>query len=132
MTAPKLQIRVETTSEFFDGIDTDVSSSGTEESVEVLSVPDLETLSRILRETNLELIRTVAEHEPRSMRETARLVDRDIKNVSEDLHFLDEIGIISMDSAGRSRRPIVPYEEIEVDIPVGSNRNGSGPVRASG
>jgi len=116
-----LHIQVETTDEFFEQVKSDaaaVDEEGDINDVDVLSVPDLATLSRVLSKTNLELIRAIAEHEPGSMREAARLVERDIKNVSEDLNFLANLDIIEIETAGRAKRPVVPYDDIEVDIPV--------------
>jgi len=116
-----LHIQVETTDEFFEQVKSDAAGldeGGDVDDVDVLSVPDLATLSRVLSKTNLELIRSIAEHEPDSMREAARLVERDIKNVSEDLNFLAELDIVEIETAGRAKRPVVPYDDIEVDIPV--------------
>lgn len=133
MTGETLHIRLETTDEFFASIRDDASAVDDDEALyhlEVLSVPDLSTLSRILSRTNLELIRTIAEHEPDSMRETARLVDRDIKNVSEDLRFLERVGVLSTEEHGRAKRPRVPYDDIEIDIPVRPNSDGRDSVLA--
>jgi predicted transcriptional regulator len=115
-----LHIQIETTDEFFEQVKEDAAAidDGADVDVDVLSVPDLATLSRVLSKTNLELIQTVAEYEPDSMRETARLVERDIKNVSEDLNFLAEIGVVEIETDGRAKRPVVPYDDLEVDIPV--------------
>jgi predicted transcriptional regulator len=115
-----LHIQIETTDEFFEQVKEDASAidDGADVDVDVLSVPDLATLSRVLSKTNLELLQTVAEYEPDSMRETARLVERDIKNVSEDLNFLAEIGVVEIETDGRAKRPVVPYDDLEVDIPV--------------
>lgn len=127
MSNETLRIRVETTDEFFDAL-TDAAAAIEEgndvDDTEVVSVPDLATMSRVLSETNLELIRAIAEHDPSSMRETSRLVERDIKNVSEDLHFLHELGIVEIETTGRAKRPVVPYDDIEVDIPVRGDSDG--------
>lgn len=122
-----LHIQVETADEFFEQVKQDaaaVNEGSDIDDVDVLSVPDLATLSRVLSKTNLELIQAIAEHEPGSMREAARLVERDIKNVSEDLNFLAELDIVEIETDGRAKRPVVPYDDIEVDIPV-RERSGS-------
>ncbi|SDK15974.1 hypothetical protein SAMN05216226_1286 [Halovenus aranensis] len=41
----------------------------------------------------LELIQAIAEHAPESMREAARLVDRDVSDVHSDLKHLETLGI---------------------------------------
>lgn len=86
----------------------------------LLSVESTAAIDRILREPNLELIRAIAASEPESMRAAARLVGRDIKDVSRNLHELAELGVIDLEPAGQSKRPVVWYEEIGVRVPVGS------------
>ena len=81
-----------------------------------LSLPDEQALSRVFSAKNLELIRTIAEHEPGSMRETARLVDRGIKEVSQNLNELERLGLVEFEQDGRSKRPHVWYDEIDVVI----------------
>jgi predicted transcriptional regulator len=85
----------------------------------VLSLPDEQALSRVLSPANLELIRAISTSEPSSMREAARLVERDIKDVSRNLNELAELGVIRFETDGRSKRPVVWFERIEVDIAVG-------------
>lgn len=84
----------------------------------VLTIPDEETLERVLSEKNLELLRTTVNAEPDSIRELARLVDRDIKNVSRAVDRLTEVGLVRIESAGQAKRPRVPYDELEVTYPL--------------
>jgi len=123
-----LHIQIETADEFFEQVKNDaaaVDEDSDVDDVDVLSVPDLATLSRVLSKTNLELIQAIADHEPDSMRAAARLVERDIKNVSEDLNFLAELDIVEIETVGRAKRPVVSYDDIEVDIPVRDSSENS-------
>ena len=79
-----------------------------------LSVPNLEALEDSFTERDLELVRTIRCHEPQSMRIAARLVDRDIKNVSRALNRL--AGLVKIERDGRSKRPIVTYDGIRIEI----------------
>lgn len=131
MTGDTIHIRVEPAEEFHDSIREDLRAidEGRDlEDANVLSVPDLATLSRILSETNLELLRAIAAHEPESMRALARAVERDIKNVSEDLEFLGELDLVEFETDGRAKRPIVPYDDIEVEVPVRDDADRGGLV----
>jgi predicted transcriptional regulator len=130
-----LTVHVETASDFHDRVERQLESieSGDREAGEsALSVPDDATLSRIFDETTIALLRAIATHEPASMRETARLVDRDVKDVNRQLHELDEIGVIDVEDAGRSKRPVVPYDEIALRLAVrgGDGTNGDSAVAA--
>lgn len=86
-----------------------------------LSLPDERALSRVFSANNIELVRTIAEHDPASMRETARLVNRGVKEVSHNLNELERLGLIEFEQGGRSKRPIVWYDEIDVaiEMPIG-------------
>ena len=66
----------------------------------------------------LELVRAIVEHEPESMREAARLVDRDISDVHADLKHLEVLGILSLEGGGPggAMRPVVPFDRIEMHI----------------
>ena len=79
---------------------------------------DIEDLHRVTRPTNLELLRTIVRREPASIRETARMVDRDVRQVHRNLTALEELGLIDLEEDGRSKRPTTWYDAIEVDLPL--------------
>ncbi len=66
----------------------------------------------------LELIQAIAEHAPESMREAARLVDRDVSDVHSDLKHLETLGVLELNEGGPggAMQPIVPFDRIEVHI----------------
>jgi predicted transcriptional regulator len=70
----------------------------------------------------LELVRAIARERPESMREAARLVDRDVSDVHGDLKRLEVLGIIELEEGGPggALQPVVPYDSIEmhVDYPL--------------
>jgi predicted transcriptional regulator len=83
-------------------------------------------LSRLLSPKNLELLETVAEHDPGSISEAADLVGRDYKQVHQNLSELHDIGVIEFEGGGpgRPKKPILAYDGLEIDIPfVDSDRN---------
>lgn len=117
-----LTIRLESDEEFHEEVRDKLAAVEDGEDIEephVLSLPDEQALSRVLSPTNLELIRAISASAPSSMRETARLVDRDIKEVSRNLNELAELGVVRFETDGRSKRPVVWFDRIEVDIDVG-------------
>lgn len=121
MTQNTLHITVESTSEFFEDALSDLRRLEAGDDLEdeyVLSLPDEEALERVLTAKNLALLRTIATDEPESVRELARLVDRDVKNVSTALNRLAELGLVEFEREGRAKRPVVWYDEVEVDITI--------------
>ncbi|ELZ80829.1 hypothetical protein C455_05192 [Haloferax larsenii JCM 13917] len=100
-----LTVRIESNDEFFDRAFEAAAKADAGELTDDhygVSLPDEAALARVLSEKNLELIRTTAREEPQSLRELARLVDRDIKNVSNAVNDLAELGLV----------------EFEQDVPV--------------
>lgn len=87
---------------------------------------DPDDIHRVTRPKNLELLRTIARHEPESIRETARFVDRDVRQVHTNLSELADLHLIELEDDGRRTRPNVWYDSIEVDLPLSvpdSNRD---------
>lgn len=84
---------------------------------------DPEDVHRVTRPKNLELLRAIVRHEPESIRETARLVDRDVRQVHRNLSELAELHLIELVEEGQSKRPRVWYDALEVDLPLVESRN---------
>lgn len=89
----------------------------------VLNFDSYRTLSRFLSDRNLELLDTITREQPGSIREAARLVDRDYREVHRNLTELNDLGLIHFEGGGpgKAKRPVVEYDDIEVAIPLGSN-----------
>ncbi|WP_324761186.1 hypothetical protein [Haloarcula montana] len=84
-----------------------------------LSIESLATFGRIFRPTNLTLLEAIVEHEPESIRELARLVDRHPPEVTENVHELADYGLLELEDNGRAKRPVVWYDEFEFSGDVG-------------
>ncbi|MFC6615123.1 hypothetical protein ACFQAS_09200 [Halopenitus salinus] len=82
--------------------------------VHVLNFESEAELARLLSPANLELLRAIRQHRPESMRAAADLVDRDFKQVHQNLTELSELGVIELVSEGRSKRPVAQYDDIQV------------------
>lgn len=80
---------------------------------------DPDDLHRVTRPNNLELLRAIVQHAPTSIRETARLVDRDVRAVHRNLTELEELHLIDLVEDGQSKRPRVWYDAIDIDLPLG-------------
>lgn len=123
-----LHIRVEADAAVGDDLDDRLAALDHGEEVDpaepVLSIESLALLGRILRETNLELLDAIATHEPSSIREAARLVERGPAEVLENVNELEEYGLLRLEQEGRSKRPVVDYDELDIDVqvPIGSDR----------
>ncbi|MFQ3476410.1 hypothetical protein HKK80_09155 [Halonotius sp. F2-221B] len=83
-----------------------------------LAVESLETFGRVFRPTNLRLLEAITTHEPESLRELARIVDRNPPDILDNINELETYGLVELVEEGRSKRPVVWYDEINVDMPL--------------
>lgn len=83
----------------------------------------IEAARNLLTPNRLALLRAVRSQHPGSIYELAKIVDRNLKNVQDDLRILETYGLIRMADATRSgkRRVRVPktlFDQIELKIAI--------------
>jgi len=78
----------------------------------------LEAFRRALTPKRLELLHVIKDKAPGSLRELAELSKRDVKNVSDDVKYLEQVGLIERRGAGRATKPTVDYDAIELEIAI--------------
>lgn len=85
-----------------------------------LALASLEEYETAFDATNVALLRAVARKRPESIRELARAVERNVSHVHADLTTLAEYGLVGFeDGPGRAKRPVTPYDEVRVVLPLG-------------
>lgn len=99
-----------------------------EDAQPVLNFASYSELSRLLSPKNLELLETISEHHPESIREAAELVERDYKQVHRNLSELADIGVIEFEGggAGQAKTPTLAYDGLEIDIPFADSDGNAG------
>ena len=89
---------------------------------EKIVVENLDVLRKILTPERLRILQVIRTEKPSSIYDLAKLLDRDRAAVVRDLEYLQQLGLVEFEEERhgkrKSRRPIVPYDEIEVSIPV--------------
>lgn len=116
-----LTVRVGTPEDAFDELETRFAALDRGERPDPLLevvLQNEEDLHRLLRPTTLNLLRTIAREQPASIRETARLVDRDVRQVHDDLRKLERFNLVAFEEEGRAKRPVVWYDDIDVELPI--------------
>lgn len=91
-----------------------LKAGNTVEQPAVIRFPNEAQLTDVFNERTYRLLRVIRDHEPASIRETARLVGRDKKNVHEELTTLEALGVIRFEAEGRAKKPVFPYTELVV------------------
>ncbi|MFC6941202.1 hypothetical protein ACFQE8_14705 [Salinirubellus sp. GCM10025818] len=119
-TASTLVVTVKSSDEFHgdvtDGI-TSLEQGDTVDATPTLSFTSYDDLMETLTPRVLELIEAIRRDEPSSINEAARVVDRDVKNVHEELSRLAQLGIIFFEEDGQSKRPVVWFDELVINLP---------------
>jgi predicted transcriptional regulator len=76
----------------------------------------------------LDLIEAIRRAEPESINEAARVVDRDVKNVHEELGRLARLGIVYFEEEGRRKRPVVWFDELRISLPFDPENADTAPT----
>jgi len=83
---------------------------------------NLDAFRKALTEKRLELLHTIKRLKPETIQQLAELTGRDIKNVSEDLKCLADLGLVSLDRDMSKKRgrvtPRVTYDKIRLEIAI--------------
>lgn len=112
-------------------IDTSSSDEGNQSrDTYLLTLESEHDLAEVFSQKSLELLRTIRQHSPASMRETARIVDRDIKAVSRSLNRLEEMGVVEFEQQGRAKRPIITFDKVNVTVDLDQNDPDIDPTSA--
>ena len=115
-----LVVTVKSSSEFHDDITHGIEALKQGDAVDstpTLSFTSYDDLMETLTPRVLDLIEAIRREEPASINETARVVDRDVKNVHEELSRLAQLGIIFFEEDGQSKRPVVWFDELVITLP---------------
>jgi len=64
----------------------------------------------------LQILEAIKKYRPRSIRELAEKVGRDVKNVYLDVKELERVGLIELRNEGRAKRAELKYNEVIIAI----------------
>jgi len=83
----------------------------------------IEAARNFLTRERLALLRVIRTRHPRSIYELAKIADRDLKNVQQDVRLLERHGLIHLTEKRRGRKskvkvPEAPFEQIALKIAI--------------
>jgi len=84
-------------------------------------VADIRTL---LTDRRLDVMRTIMTDSPESIQALADALDRNYADVHGDVQVLADHHIVYFDTDGRTKRPVIPYDRVRVDIEVTDRSTG--------
>ena len=87
----------------------------------VIAFDSLKTMRKFITDERLRILKAVRRYHPASIYALAKILKRDTKNVSDDVRYLSELGLLKLEKTkdGRSKtKPVMEYEKILVEISV--------------
>ena len=72
----------------------------------IISFPDFETLGRVITGARIELLHAIRIHKPKSIQDLAKIVERNFKNVYQDVKLLHEFGLIELKEGGLKKASV--------------------------
>ena len=84
-------------------------------------------VQRILTPKRLEMIEVLMSEDTKvgSIRELAEVLDRNPSEVHEDVHLLEEYGIVELREEGRAKKPVVPYDEVDINVSLSRDKEAT-------
>jgi predicted transcriptional regulator len=84
----------------------------------VVNFQEPSDLRALLTNRRIELLRSIMADRPASIRQLAQRLGRDVKSVHENLQILADYDIVLFEEEGQAKRPVVPYETIEISLEI--------------
>jgi predicted transcriptional regulator len=78
-----------------------------------------EDIAKILTNERIRLLQVIREKKPESISELIRLLDRSQSNVSNDVKYLEEIGLLELEEKKGPilhKKPIVDYDVVRITV----------------
>jgi predicted transcriptional regulator len=98
----------------------------------VVNFEDRSQLRELLTDRRMELLEAVMADSPESIRALAARLDRDVRDVHDDLSLLAEYDIVHFEQHGRAKQPYVPYDTVRIEVefgrPRGEDADSTAPV----
>ena len=89
------------------------------EKKEALYFESISALRNVLTTKRIELLKAIAKYKPKSIYELSKIVNRDLKNVNEDVKILSELGLLELEKSKTDKeriKPIIEYDRIMIEI----------------
>src|SRR5687767_11849873 len=115
MTSKRVLLVVEPQEQAMDRVFSTLKKpTGKHAGATIISFPDFETLGRVITGARLELLSAIRINKPKSIQALARLVNRNFKNVYQDVRLLADFGLIEIQKVGpgRATAPKAKFTEI--------------------
>ncbi|MCK5508851.1 MAG: hypothetical protein KAI50_10080 [Desulfobacterales bacterium] len=125
MKVKKIKIAIKSTEAFLEEAKSTMKKIMAGEKVsrkDCLYFKNLYVMRKALTPKRLELLHAIKEKRPQSVYELSRLTNRDLKNVTQDMTYLEMLGLVELKKTKDKKRtnttPSVEYDKILLEIAV--------------
>ncbi|MBF0559836.1 MAG: hypothetical protein HQL08_13770 [Nitrospirae bacterium] len=123
MRIKKVKIGIRSLKDSFNDVKDVVKRIEAGEKLKPVTEPEIyfesfDVVRKALTPKRLELMHIIKTGHPSSVNELARMAHRDIKNVTSDVQYLEQIGLIEKKAKDRKTRPVINYDKISLEIAV--------------
>lgn len=124
MKVKNIRLEIKSESEFINeakGVMRKLSKGTNVKAKSVISFESLSVMRKFITDERLRILTTIKKHHPSSIYELAKILKRDTKNVSNDVNYLEGIGLLEVKKTNKGRSkstPLVNYDKILLEIPV--------------
>jgi predicted transcriptional regulator len=124
MKVKNIRLEIKSENEFINeakGVMRKLSKGVNVKSRSVISFESLAVMRKFITDERLRILTTIKKYHPASIYELAKILKRDTKNVSNDVNYLEDIGLLEVKKTNKGRSkstPLVNYDKILLEIPV--------------
>ena len=115
-----LRLTVESAGDIFDQARDQLATDGVADEA-VRSFESIADVRQLLTDRRVEVMRAIMTDTPASISDLADRLDRNYADVHGDVQVLAEHHIVYFETDGRSKRPVIPYGRVRLDIEVVGN-----------
>lgn len=115
-----LRLTVESAGDVFDQARDQLATDGVADEA-VRSFESIADVRQLLTDRRVEVMRAIMTDTPASISGLADRLDRNYADVHGDVQVLAEHHIVYFETDGRSKRPVIPYGRVRLDIEVVGN-----------
>ena len=81
----------------------------------------IDQFRKIMTNKRIELLKVIRHKKPQSVYKLAKLVNRSVDNVNNDVRLLEQMGFLETEKTDKGRgrlMPLVDFDRIEVELPI--------------
>ena len=81
----------------------------------------IDQFRKVMTNKRIELLKVIKHKKPKSVYELAKLVNRSVDNVNNDVRFLEQLGFIDTEKMRKGRHKLTPsvdFDKIEIELPI--------------